>query len=97
LRWRLFGLALAYHALGRNQQSEAKPGGADREVLQGQPLSGCRGVRVPRGDEPGVQWLERAYTEPDSALREIKSEPLLNNLRRDARYSALLKKMGLPL
>ena len=43
------------------------------------------------------QWLARAYTEPDSALREIKSEPLLNNLRRDPRYAALLKKMGLPL
>ena len=43
------------------------------------------------------RWLERAYSEPDPWLREMKSEPLLNSLRKDPRYAALLKKIGLPL
>jgi hypothetical protein len=42
-------------------------------------------------------WLERAYTERDTGLEEMKADPLLAGLRNDPRYSALLKKMRLPV
>lgn len=33
------------------------------------------------------QWRDWAYTEPDSAAREIKSEPVLSNPLPDPRYT----------
>jgi hypothetical protein len=51
-----------------------------------------------RGEtDRAFEWLERAYTERDAGLTEMKTDPLLTNLKRDPRYAALLKKMGLPL
>jgi tetratricopeptide (TPR) repeat protein len=40
-------------------------------------------------------WLERAYQEHDAWLYSIRVEPLLDDIRSDPRYNALLKKMGL--
>ena len=42
------------------------------------------------------EWLNRAYDERDPGLPEIKTDPLLANLRHDQRYVAVLKKMQLP-
>ena len=51
-----------------------------------------------RGEaDRAFEWLERAYTERDSGLTEIKGDPLLKNLEHDPRYTDLLKKMRLPL
>jgi serine/threonine protein kinase/TolB-like protein/lipoprotein NlpI len=97
LSWRLFGLALAYHALGKKKESDENLAELIEKFSKGNPYQVAE-VYAFRGEtDLAFQWLARAYTEPDSALREIKSEPLLNNLRRDPRYAALLKKMGLPL
>ena len=50
-----------------------------------------------RGEnDRAVMWLERAYTKHDRFLRFLKFSPLLRKLRDDPRYSALLRKMGLP-
>jgi hypothetical protein len=40
-------------------------------------------------------WLERAYREHDEWLYSIKVDPMLDDIRSDPRYNALLKKMGL--
>ena len=40
--------------------------------------------------------LERAYPLRDVNLPVFKCDPMLKNIRRDARYSALLRKMNLP-
>jgi TolB-like protein/tetratricopeptide (TPR) repeat protein len=94
--WRPYALALAYHALGRKKESDAKlaeliefPTGAHWLVA---------GVYAYRGEtDQAFQWLERCYTERDPGLTEMKADPLLKSLRHDPRYQALLKKMGLPL
>jgi TolB-like protein/Flp pilus assembly protein TadD len=41
-------------------------------------------------------WLERAYVQHDGTLVQIKFDPLLAKIRDDARYTAMLAKMGLP-
>jgi hypothetical protein len=42
-------------------------------------------------------WLDRAYQERDGALAlYVKGDPMLDNLRHDPRYKALLRKMKLP-
>jgi serine/threonine-protein kinase len=51
-----------------------------------------------RGDrDKAFEWLDRAFTMRDGGLTEVKLDPLLNNLRRDPRFSAVLRKIPLPL
>ena len=42
------------------------------------------------------QWLERAYRQRDGGLQEIKVDVLLNSLHSDPRFSATVRKIGLP-
>jgi hypothetical protein len=45
--------------------------------------------------DQAFEWLNRAYTERDAGLSEIKGDPLMNPLKHDPRYAALLNKMHL--
>ena len=100
--YRLCGLALAYHALGRKKQSDAtlaqlianfrsgkQEGDAPYQIAE---------VYAFRGEiDDAFEWLDRAYVERDTGLPEIKGDPLLVKLRGDRRYTTFLKRMGLPL
>ena len=48
-------------------------------------------------DEKGsaFEWLEKAYQERSSWLVSLKVEPILDGLRSDPRFTALLEKVGL--
>ena len=97
IEWgRLTGQALAYHALGREQDSNAvltslieKYGSAGAfQIAQ---------VYAYRGEsDRSFEWLERAYKQRDPGLPEIKTDPLFKNLHHDPRYTELLRKMHLP-
>jgi serine/threonine-protein kinase len=51
-----------------------------------------------RGErDRAFDWLERARAAHDGGIAYLKFDPLLRNLRSDARWSALLKKMNLPV
>ena len=95
--YRLVGLALVYHALGRNKESAAKLA----ELIgkfQADYWYQIAEVYAFRGEtDRAFEWLERAYRERDIGITEMKSDPLLSSLRADPRYTALLKKMRLPL
>ncbi len=45
--------------------------------------------------EKAFEWLEKAYKDRDFWLLFIKVDPLFDSLRSDARFAALLKKLGL--
>jgi len=47
--------------------------------------------------DQGFEWLDRAFEEHDIWLGEIDVEPLLDDVRSDPRYRALLKKMKFPV
>jgi hypothetical protein len=52
------------------------------------------GTYAYRGDhDAALQWLERAYDQHSSGLREILSEPVFRN---DPHYVAFLHRMNLP-
>jgi len=97
LEWgKLTGQALAYHALGREQDSNAALADliakydtdADYQIAQ---------VYAYRGEsDKSFEWLERAYKQRDAGLADIKTDPLFKNLRHDPRYTEFLKKMRLP-
>ncbi|MBV9266784.1 MAG: hypothetical protein JO061_11505 [Acidobacteriaceae bacterium] len=94
--FRLQSLALAYSALGRNDEAKA----ALNELItkfRENPYE-IAGVFAFRGDkDQAFKWLERAYVERDPGLIETKRDPLLKNIAADPRYTELLKKMRLPL
>jgi eukaryotic-like serine/threonine-protein kinase len=45
--------------------------------------------------EQTLTWLEKAYDEHDSGLVSLGVDPLFNSVRADARFHALLKRLGL--
>ena len=42
-----------------------------------------------------LEWLEKAYEVREGALRTIKVDPKLDNLRAEARFQDLLRRVGL--
>jgi TolB-like protein/DNA-binding winged helix-turn-helix (wHTH) protein/Flp pilus assembly protein TadD len=88
--------ALAYHALGRDKDSNVALTGliakydtdAAYQIAQ---------VYAYRGESnKSFEWLERAYKQRDPGLPEINIDPLFKNLHHEPRYTELLKKMRLP-
>ena len=45
--------------------------------------------------ENALKWLERSYEEKSGSVRYLKMEPRLQSLRKEPRYIALMKKIGL--
>ena len=96
--WRPFGLAIANHALGNKKESDE----ATAEFVAKNHDGGAYQIAeiyAFRGEaDQAFEWLDRAYNQRDSGLVFFKGDPLLNNLERDSRYHAFLKKrMRLPL
>jgi TolB-like protein/DNA-binding winged helix-turn-helix (wHTH) protein/Flp pilus assembly protein TadD len=93
---RLTARALVYHTLGREQDSNTALASliAKHDTDSAYQIAE---VYAFRGEaDKAFEWLERAYEQRDAGLPEIKTDPLFKNLRRDPRYSGLLRKMHLP-
>lgn len=95
--FKTFGIALAYHALGRKKEADEKL----KEFIENYrdnwsyliaQLYAFRGEKV-----EAFTWLETAYNKKDSWLYWLKGDPLLKNLKGDPRHTAFLKKMNLPI
>jgi TolB-like protein/Flp pilus assembly protein TadD len=89
------GLALVYQALGRTNDSQSA-----LEQLIAAHKSECAyqiaEVYAYRGDNDNAfEWLDRAYDQRDSGIRDLKIDPLFKSLHKDQRYHQLLKKMRL--
>jgi serine/threonine protein kinase len=93
--FRLQGLALAYFALGRKQESDR----ALAELVSSYQSLGAfqiAEVHAYRGEaDEAFKWLQRAYAQRDPALPFVKGDPLLTGLKRDPRYDEFLAKMRL--
>jgi TolB-like protein/DNA-binding winged helix-turn-helix (wHTH) protein len=92
----LTGQALTYHALGREQDSNAALAAliANYDTLSAYQIAQ---VHAYRGEsDKSFEWLERAYKQRDTGLPSLNTDPLFKNLRHDPRYTELLKKMRLP-
>ncbi|HEX5652114.1 MAG TPA: tetratricopeptide repeat protein, partial [Chitinophagaceae bacterium] len=95
--FKMFGLALAYHALGRKQEAdETLKEFTDKYQNNWSYL--LAQLHAFRGEKDlAFTWLETAYNKKDSWLFWVKGDPLLKNLKTDPRYHAFLKKMNLTL
>jgi TolB-like protein/Tfp pilus assembly protein PilF len=90
------GLALVYHAMKRNAESDAALSRTTK-AYAGRGAYGIAEVQAYRGEiDEAFTWLDRAYRQKDVVLYRIKGDPLLRNLEPDARYKTFLRKMKLP-
>jgi len=90
---KLTGEVLAYHALGRREESDkalkkliaAHQNDAAFEIAE---------AYAYRGEvRKAFQWLDRSYRQRDPGTPEFKTDPLMKSLRQDPRYLELLKRM----
>jgi TolB-like protein/DNA-binding winged helix-turn-helix (wHTH) protein/Tfp pilus assembly protein PilF len=88
--------ALAYHALGRERDSNTALTEliAKHETDSAYQIAEVYAFRGESGKS--FEWLYRGYKQRDAGLPDIKIDPLFNNLRHDPRYAELLKRMRLP-
>lgn len=91
------GLALAYHALGRKAESDAALARGTRAVGGDVPMNvaiahAWRGER-----DEAFAWIEKAIDVRDLLVgHKFWDEPMLEPLRSDPRYKALLAKLNRP-
>jgi TolB-like protein len=93
---RAFLYAIAYHALGREKESES----ALKELIAKYSTNAAFQVAevyaFRNQPDESFEWLDRAYAQRDSGLIGTKVDPLLKSLHNDPRYAALLKKLKFP-
>jgi TolB-like protein/DNA-binding winged helix-turn-helix (wHTH) protein/Flp pilus assembly protein TadD len=93
---RAFLYAIAYHALGREKESEV----ALRKLIEKYHTSMAFQIAQVYGfrnqSEEAFGWLDRAYAQRDAGLIGTKVDPLLKSLHKDLRFAAFLKKLNLP-
>jgi hypothetical protein len=88
--------AIAYHALGRKNESDAalRELIAKRQAIDPYLIAEIYAFR--NQTDEAFEWLDRAYAKRDDGLIATKIEPLLASLHNDPRFAALLKKLNLP-
>ena len=92
--FRLRGLSMAYHALEQNERSDAA-----LEQLGALPMHAFLNATAHAycgHVDTAFEWLDRAYAQRNAGLSQLRVEPLLHRLHRDARWRAFLAKMGWP-
>ncbi len=95
--FRVYGLALTYHALGRKKESDAALAELSEKYGDGGAYQVAEVYSFRGESDRAFQWLERAYAQRDSGLAYMKGDPMLKNLKGDPRWAAFLKKMRLPV
>jgi len=92
---KLSGEVLAYHALGRREESE----NALKTLIathQNDAAYQIAEAYAYRGEiEKAFAWLDRSYRQRDPGTPELKTDPLTKTLRQDPRFAKLLKRMHL--
>ena len=93
---RLTGQALVYHALGREEDSNAALTELIAKYHTDSAFQIAQAYAFRGQTDKSFEWLERAYKQRDGGLTDIKIDPILKPLRQDPRYAQLVKKMRLP-
>jgi TolB-like protein/DNA-binding winged helix-turn-helix (wHTH) protein/Tfp pilus assembly protein PilF len=89
--------AMAYHAIGRREDSETA---LKRLIATHQDDSAFQIAEAYAflGDyDKAFEWLERAYRQRDPGTPEVQTDPPFRNVHGDRRYTDLVSKMRLPM
>ncbi len=92
--WRMFGLPMAYHALGRKAESDAALAQLIAKYEKDGPYN-IAYVYAFRGDaDHAFEWLDKTVQYADPGLSEIPAQNLFDNIRQDPRWLPFLRKIG---
>jgi TolB-like protein/Flp pilus assembly protein TadD len=92
--WRLIGLPMAYHALGRKTESDAALATLIAKDETWGPYN-IAYVYAFRGEaDKAFEWLDKAVQYQDPGLSQIVGENLFDNIRSDSRWLPFLRKIG---
>jgi serine/threonine-protein kinase len=96
-RYRRFELALAHYARRNQRAANAALDeliANDRDVMAYQIAE----VYSSRGEtDKAFEWLQLSLDNHDTGLLSLLIDPLMRDLKRDARYNTLLARVGLPV
>jgi serine/threonine-protein kinase len=95
--WRTLGLALTYHALGKNIEADAALAELIQEFHDVSAYQIAQAYAYRGETDKAFEWLDRAYRQRDGGLADMKGDPLLRRIEQDPRYAVFMKKMNLPL
>jgi tetratricopeptide (TPR) repeat protein len=87
---------IAYHALGREKESDTALNEYIDKFHAGSAYQIAQVYAFRNQPNEAFDWLDRAYAQRDGGLMLTKVEPLLKSLHNDPRYAAFLKKLNLP-
>jgi TolB-like protein/class 3 adenylate cyclase len=92
--WRLIGLPMAYHALGRKTESDAALATLIAKFEKWAPYN-IAYVYAFRGDaDKAFEWLDKAVQYEDPGLIDIAAENLFDKIHSDSRWLPFLRKIG---
>ena len=92
--WRLIGLPMAYHALGKRPESDAALAKLTAEHASDSAYN-IAYVHGFRGENDlAFQWLDRAIAYQDTGLSDVAFEPAFAGMRLDPRWTQMLRKLG---
>ena len=92
--WKMIGLPMAYHALGRKADSDAALAALIAKWEKDSP-SNIAGVYAFRGEaDQAFEWLDKAVEYGDPGLSQIVTENLFDNIHADPRWLTFLRKLG---
>jgi Flp pilus assembly protein TadD len=95
-QFRDVGLPFALDALGRRSEADRAIALAEQKWGNGMAWNIACFYGSRNDSEQAFRWLERAYSQHDGGMSELKVEPMLKSLHRDPRYKLLLHKLNLP-
>jgi TolB-like protein/lipoprotein NlpI len=92
--WKMIGLPMAYHALGRKADSDAALAALITKYEKDAPYN-IASVYAYRGEaDRAFAWLDKAVEYGDGGLGEIVTENLFDKIHADPRWLPFLRKIG---
>jgi len=92
--WKMLGLPIAYHALGRKADSDAALTALIAKWEKDSPYN-IAYVFAFRGEaDKAFEWLGKAVEYGDPGMPEVVTENLFDNIHADPRWLPFLRKMG---
>jgi tetratricopeptide (TPR) repeat protein len=92
--WKMIGLPMAYHALGRKADSDAALAALIAKWEKDAPYN-IAYVYAFRGEaDKAFAWLDKAVEYGDGGLAAIVTDNLFDKIRKDPRWLPFLRKVG---
>ena len=92
--WGMIGLPLAYHALGRKDDSDAALAALIEKYEKGAPYNIAYIFAYRNEVDLAFEWLDKAEEYKDTGLTDIINEHLFSNLHDDPRWLPFLERIG---